>query len=91
MRKPFVTLENWAVVRGAGSLNFAPLQPGKRLVGNVFGHADISGQALIWTSSILTVDRRQGLVETANTVYRLGKVHEAYTAWGFETEHQSAA
>jgi len=91
MRKPFVALENWAVVPTVGSLSFEPLQPGKRLVGNVFGHANLPGRAFVWTSSILTIDRSKGLVETSNTVYRLGQAHEAYEAWEFETQHQSAA
>jgi hypothetical protein len=91
MRKPFVTLENWAVVPTAGSLSFEPLQPGKRLVGNAFGHANFPGRTFVWTSSILTVDRNRGLVETSNTIYRLGEPQKAYAAWQFEREHQSAA
>jgi hypothetical protein len=91
MRKPFVTLKNWAVVPIAGSLSFEPLQPGRRLVGNAFGHANFPGRAFVWTSSILTVDRRKGLVETSHSVYRLGEPLKAYAAWQFESEHQSAA
>ncbi len=91
MRKSLVTLENWAVVRSAGSLNFEALQPGKRLVGNALGHTSVPGRTFICTSKILTVDRREGVVETANSLYRLGEAHEAYKAWEFEKEHQSAA
>jgi len=91
MQKPVVTLENWATVPNAGSLNFEPLEPGKRLVGNAVGYPNLPGRAFVWTSRILSVDWSNGLVETANTVYRLGEPQKAYAAWQFEREHQSAA
>ena len=86
MRKPFVRLENWATVPIAGSLDFEPLEPGKRLVGNAFGYPNLPGRTFVWTSRILSVDGDKGLVETANTIYRLGKPKEAYAAWQNRTQ-----
>jgi hypothetical protein len=84
MRKPEVTLENWAVVRSAQYPSFEELQPGVHLMGNAMGHADRPDLSFIYTSSILNVDSVNGLVETSNTLYRLGQPHETYKAWQLE-------
>ncbi len=84
MRKREVTLENWAVVRSAHSPSFEELQPGGHLMGNAMGHQDLPGLSFIYTSSILSVDNVNRLVETSNTLYRLGRPHEAYKAWQLE-------
>ena len=85
MRKREVTLENWAVVRSAHSPNFEELQPGVHLMGNAMSQEeDLPGLSFIYTSSILNVDDVNGLVETSNTLYRLGQPHEAYKAWQLE-------
>jgi hypothetical protein len=81
MRKREVTLENWAAVRSAHSPSFEALQPGVHLMGNAMGHQGLPGPSFIYTSSILNVDDVNGLVETSNTLYRLGQPHEAYKAW----------
>ena len=81
MRKPKVTLENWAVIRNAPSPSFEELQPGFHLMGNAIGHADLPRLSFIYTTRISNVDKVNGLVETANTLYRLGEPHEAYKAW----------
>jgi len=81
MRKREVKLENWAVVRSADSPTFEELQPGVHLMGNAIGHAGLPGVCFIYTSSILNVDNVNGLVETSNTLYRLGEPNETYLAW----------
>jgi len=78
-------------------LNFEQLRPGAHLMGDSFEHANLLGRIFIYTSSILNVDSGERLVETMNTVYRLGTVDKGYKVWGFETgnsiydEHKSAA
>jgi len=81
MRKREVTLENWAAVRSAHRPSFEELQPGVHLMGNAVGHRDLPGLSFIYTSVIVDVDDVNGLVETSNTLYRLGQPHEAYKAW----------
>ena len=81
MRKREVTLENWAAVRSAHRPSFEELQPGVHLMGNAVGHLDLPGLSFIYTSVIVNVDDVNGLVETSNTLYRLGQPHEAYKAW----------
>jgi hypothetical protein len=81
MPKREVTLENWAAVRSAHSPSYEELQPGVHLMGNVMGHEDLTGPNFIYTSSVVHVDRANGLVETSNTLYRLGQPHETYKAW----------
>jgi hypothetical protein len=91
MRKREVTLENWAVVRSAHSPSFEELQPGVHLMGNAVGHADLPGRTVIYTSSILNVDNGNGLVETSNTLYRLGQPDEAYKAWQLDAAGSTPA
>jgi hypothetical protein len=81
MRKREVTLENWAAVQSAHSPSFEELKPGVHLMGNAIGHQGLPGLSFIYTSIILKVDDVKGLVETSNTLYRLGQPHETYKAW----------
>jgi hypothetical protein len=89
MRKREVTLENWAAVRSAHSPSFEDLQPGVHLMGNAVGHDDLSDLSVIYTSRILNVDNANGLVETSNTLYRLGQPHETYKAWQLEARNST--
>ena len=91
MRKPLVTIENWAVVQRAVALSYEELQPGKHLTGKVIGHATLPSAEFIYTSPILSVDVNEGRVETRNTVYQLGKASEAYRTWEHEHNVDSAA
>jgi hypothetical protein len=50
-------------------------------MGNAMGHANIPSQSFTYASCILNVDNAAGLVETSNTLYRLGQPDEAYKAW----------
>ena len=86
MGKAVVKIEDWAVVRSVVCPTFEKLQPGKRLVGNVFGHANFPNAKLTYTSRILSVDLSRRLVETQNTVYQLGQSNASYQAWE-EFEH----
>jgi len=81
MRKPLVTIENWAVVQGGINISFEDLQPGRSLVGNVFGHGKLPDRKQIYTSPIMRVHTDSGLVETRNTVYQLGEVSNEYKSW----------
>jgi hypothetical protein len=88
MRKPFVTLENWAVVESALSRSFQELEPGKLLTGNVYGHEKLPDTKFIYTSAIVRVDKNRGIVETRNTLYHLGEASDGYKLWDF---HRKAA
>ncbi len=90
MRKPLVTLENWAVVQKGLDLSYKELLPGKRLLGNVFGHTSLPDTKLVYTSTILSVDMDERIVETLNTVYQLGEPSDSYRTWK-EEQREAAA
>jgi hypothetical protein len=82
MPKPQVTIESWGVVRSVISPSFEELQPGNHLTGFVSGHPNLSQTKFVYTSPILSVDFNQGaVVETLNTVYRLGEASDMYKSW----------
>jgi len=82
-----VRIENWAVLRSSQFPCFEELQPGGHLMGFVIGHPKLPDQSLIYTSRIVKVDSRNGVVETANTLYRLGDPDATYRAWQLEPAH----
>jgi len=88
--KPIVRIENWSVVSRVVFAGYRSLEPGQRLVGDVFGHKSLS-DGFILTSVILSIDPVTGLVETANTVYQLGKVNQDYGRWASMQEKADAA
>jgi hypothetical protein len=79
--KPLATIHSWAVVESPLSPDFAKLQAGNRLRGHVLGLAHLSYAKVACTSPIVSVDTARGLVETRNTIYRLGEIREAYSSW----------
>jgi hypothetical protein len=79
--KPLAMIQNWAVVDTVVSDSFAPLQAGNRLIGHVLGLAHLPYTKIACTSPIVSVDPARGLVETRNTIYRLGEMNEAYGSW----------
>ena len=81
MPKPIVTIEQWAVVRSVISPTYDELQPGNHLTGYGFGHPILRRKKLVYTSPILSVDFSQGVVETVNTMYRLGEPSDVYKSW----------
>ena len=81
MQKPLVTIEDWGVVENVISHGFEELQPGNHLTGFVIGHTNLPRSKRVFTSSIVTVDVSQALVETQNTMYHLGEASEEYKAW----------
>ena len=82
MPKPLVTIENWGVVRSVVSPSFEELHPGNHLMGHVLGHPNLHYSKLVYTSPILSVDFSQGtVIETLNTVYRLGEPSDEYKSW----------
>ena len=81
MRKPVVILDNWMVVPDVSSPSFAELHQGNRLMGNVYGHTHLPNAKVVYTSPIMSVDLDQGLVETFNTIYRLGEANDEYKTW----------
>lgn len=89
MPKPELTIEKWAVVRSFISPNFEELRPGNHLTGNILGHTNLPYTTL-YTSSILSVDFKLGVVETLNTMYRLGEPSEEYQSW-FDKRRAAAA
>lgn len=90
MPKPVVTIEQWAVVRHLISPIYEELQPGNHLTGWVFAHKNIRRKTLVFTSPILSIDVSQGVVETLNTLYRLGEPSDEYKAW-FNQRRAAAA
>lgn len=86
MSKAVVKIEDWAVVQSVVCPTFQKLEPGKRLLGNVFGHANISNTQFTYTSRIVSVDLGRRVAETQNTVYQLGQSNASYQAWE-EFEH----
>ena len=92
MQKPIVAIENWAVVQRAVALSYEELEPGRHLMGKVFGgHRGLPDADSIYTSPILHVDVAKGLVETRNTVYQLGKPSDGYKTWEQERNEKAAA
>jgi len=79
--KPLATIQCWAVVEGIVSQRFAALQVGYRLRGHVFGLEHVPYMKVAHTSPIVHVDFARGLVETRNTIYRLGEASEEYESW----------
>lgn len=80
MEKLSARIENWAVVDNLIFHGFRELEPGQRLTGHLMGHTDLPN-GIIYTSVIQRVDLANGLVETGNTVYRLGRADEVYEQW----------
>jgi hypothetical protein len=91
MRKPLVTIENWAVIQRGTYSAYEKLQPGRSLVGNVFGHTSLPDTEFIYTSPILRVHPTRGLVETVNTVYQLGEASNDYKSWEHDRGPEAAA
>jgi len=81
MPKPLAIIEKWAVVQSAVSQRFEALEMGNCLRGYVIGRANLPSTKLVYTSSIVSADLAQGLIETRNTIYRLGEVSEEYRSW----------
>jgi hypothetical protein len=86
MHKPFVKIDDWAVVPNPNTGSYQALRPGNLLVGRVFGHPRMSEGSFIFTSPVVSVDSDQRIVETRNTAYILGKVSSEYRAWSEHTE-----
>lgn len=91
MPKPVVTIENWSVVQDVSSYSFQELQQGNRLMGYVVGHAHLPNAKVVYTSPIMSVDLTQGLVETRNTLYRLGEASPEYKTWEHKRRASAAA
>jgi hypothetical protein len=80
MEKLSARIENWSVVDNLIFNGFRKLEPGQRLTGYLMGHTDLPN-GIIYTSVIQSVDTANCLVETTNTIYRLGHVNEQYAQW----------
>ena len=90
-QKPCARLENWAVVEGANVGSYQALQAGYLLVGKVFNHPTIGAGAFIFSSPIVRLDAKTGLVETRNTSYCLGQASREYEIWTEEQKQTGAA
>jgi hypothetical protein len=90
MDKPVINIDNWAVVGSVIFEGYRELEPGQRLVGDVLGHKNLHS-GLIYTSAILSVDLTSRLVETRNTLYRLGAVSQDYERWALLQKQPRAA
>ena len=81
MRKREVKIEHWAVVRSDQCPSLEELRPGAHLMGYAMRHPNLPDRSFIYTSRIVSVDNVNGVVETSNTLYRLGQPDESYRAW----------
>jgi hypothetical protein len=81
MSKPLAVIEKWAVVESVVSQRFEALEMGNRLRGYVLGLASLPSSKLVHTSRIVSADLTLGLIETRNTIYRLGEASEEYKLW----------
>ena len=88
MDKPWVRIENWAVVDDLIFHGFRELEPGQRLTGTILATTDLP-KGVIYTAVIQSIDLGKGVVETGNTVYQLGQVDEEWERW--EAEQTGAA
>jgi len=79
--KPLAMIEEWAVVNGCISRHFSELEAGNNLLGYLPGPTHMWSPKIVRTSTILNVDWVNRLVETRNTIYRLGKVSDEYVSW----------
>lgn len=80
MQKQRIRIENWAVVDDVITTSYRELEPGRRLTGTVFAHADLPN-GIIYTSSIVSIDAAAGVVETQNRLYELGQASGEYHEW----------
>lgn len=78
--KPLVRIEDWSVVDDVVSPAYRDLAVGYRLTGMTSGDRNLPC-GLVYTSAILGIDPRQGLVETGNAVYQLGEIDRHYERW----------
>jgi hypothetical protein len=88
MDKPFVRIENWAVVDDLIFQGFRELEPGQRLTGTILATTDLP-KGMIFTAVIQSIDLDKGVVETQNTVYQLGQVDEDWERWEAEQSETS--
>jgi hypothetical protein len=85
MEKLSARIENWSIVDNLIFHGFRKLEPGQRLTGYLMGHSNLPN-GVIYTSVIQGVDTANGLVETGNTIYQLGKVNEEYEHWALDQQ-----
>jgi hypothetical protein len=83
MNKPLVRIENWAVVDDLIFQGFRGLEPGQRLTGTLLATTDLP-KGIIYTAVIESIDLKNGVVETRNSVYQLGQVDEEWERWEAE-------
>lgn len=88
--KPIIDIEDWAVVESVSGNAWRPLEPGHRLTGHVSAH-DRLPSGIVFTSVIDQADEAKGLVETQNSVYCLGRIHDGYARWREHNETHRAA
>ena len=91
MPKPVLTIEDWGVVQSVSSHSFGHLHSGNRLIGHIFGHDRLPHTSVSCTSTIISVDLHQGVVETLHTTYRLGQVNDEYKYWESKQAGSNAA
>lgn len=81
MTKEICYLDNWSVI----SMN--PYSPPENspmcLLGRVYNHKNFTDGKRIQTSIVLDIKTEKGitLVETANTIYKVGEPSPKYVAW----------
>ncbi|HTW48441.1 MAG TPA: hypothetical protein VMD92_10850 [Acidobacteriaceae bacterium] len=90
MEKPPILIENWSVVESVSASEWCALEPGRRLTGYVYTHAELP-RGLIYTSAIVRIDEASGLVETRNNLYQLGHRNDEYEHWLRAKDHPRAA
>jgi hypothetical protein len=70
---------------------YQELQTGHLLVGKVYNHPRIDSGKFIFSSPIVRLDAKSGIVETRNTSYCLGQASRDYETWVEEKKQSDAA
>jgi hypothetical protein len=90
-QKTCARLENWAVVESVNVAGYQELQTGNLLVSKVYNHPRIDSGTFIFSSPIVRLDAKSGIVETRNTSYCLGQTSRDYEIWTEERKRTGAA
>jgi hypothetical protein len=84
MKMSKVKLESWSVVDNGTFQEFRNLAPGQRLTGRVKGLFGIP-HGTVFSAAIVSIDEKRQRVRTANAVYKLGAINQAYENWAGQT------
>ena len=81
--KKEVLIENWRIIAADSPYTAPECLGSRKIVGEVFGHPKKEDGAEVITSRIITIGKFEegSVIETRNTLYKLGKMSEEYAEW----------